>query len=48
MGKSSSASKRTGHISHLLVEAEQAELLLEERKAQARLIKKETKARYGW
>jgi len=42
------ASKRTGHISHLMMEAEAAELLAEEQKAAARLIRKETRSRYGW
>jgi len=42
------ASKRTGHISHLMMEAEAAELLAEEQKATARMIRKETRSRYGW
>jgi hypothetical protein len=46
--KPTAMSKRTGHVSHLLVEAEQAELLLQEQKAAARIQKRETRARYGW
>lgn len=46
--KASAASKRTGHISHLVIEAEQAELLAMERRAAEKLIRKETRKRYGW
>jgi len=46
--KPSAVSKRTGNVSHLLIEAEQAEALQQEQKALARAQKRETRARYGW
>jgi hypothetical protein len=48
MKSSSSASKRTGHISHLVMEAEQAELLAMERKVAQKMLQRETRQRYGW